>query len=176
MIDILNDLTFIERPPFPERVLYSSVGIALAVLTCVSLVLFVYNVVRIQFASDEYILSKRRPLRPVFILAGIIIVAFLGVGLDGYIQDRNHDMLLNERDELSRDINDQVIAGIEDYYGVGVDHFTFPPVSQTDYTTIDIISGQSTVETCFLHVISDQYKVSCGGETLETSTELERAN
>ena len=63
---------------------------------------------------------------------------------------------------------------LNEYYGIVISsNFSRPDRAPSDQRVE--IWHDGVVEDCFVHVVDERYAISCGGEDLESSTELPAA-
>lgn len=172
MILVIGAARVPDLPPAPE--LSGSggpVSYALAAITVMFIVLFVGMVVRAELG----VLASRRPLRLVAILATGLVVSAGG----SYVAFRVH--VDAERREFSKHLRETVdargraLAALEREYGISFDaSLPIVPLDESHAPREEPVTlPDGTSVTCWIDIEGDHYVVLCGGDSPQTSAQLD---
>ncbi len=179
---LVLDLLFIPPPPPLEVVRggqFSWVGFLMLGLALAFLIQFTYIVVNFMLRSsasvEEYMKRTYRPQRQGLILCGLMLVAFAGGWVDNQVQIKLTDEKKATHRAAESEIEEKIEPALEEYYGVDIGPFGLPQ-TPSDASRIQLRTEGELNEGCFLHVVNNEYRISCGSSDFELATELTPVN
>lgn len=175
---VVLDLLFIPPPPPLDVVRggqFSWVGFLMLGLAFTFLIQFTYIVLNFTLRSStsvaEYMERSYRPRRQGLILGGLMLVALAGGWIDNQVQIKLTDEKKATHRAAEREIEDKIEPALEEYYGVDIGPFGLPQ-TPSDASRVQLRTEGELNEGCYLHVVNNEYRISCGGSDLELATEL----
>lgn len=163
-------MPFVEPPPFPAS--YEPGYWILVILVAATGAggYFVW----VCLGGINRVRGGRNKVR-TFVEALMLLVAVVGgvtvFSLTGQHRERERfDAYYAEESAVS----DRVEMALNEYYGIVISSTFYRPLSGSWDHRVEIWHD-GVVEDCFVHVVDERYAISCGGEDLESSTELPAA-
>lgn len=165
---------FTEPPPMPVTDLMGWLVIPACLLTALCAIGFAVVTVPALFQAS------RRALRRVFIAAGVMLASSLPLAGAVTLRDHLNDTRREAYGEEFRARSDAAEAALNAYYDVQISGWILLPEDPEDVSDIKLEDDDGEIEYCLLHVLPDpdvgqRLAISCSGDDLTTSTEVEPA-